>query len=38
MPILLAAAVAAVWGVFVPGPRDEGLEPDVEPRRAEERA
>ena len=36
IPILLAATVAAVWGAFVPGPRDEGLEPDVEPRSSGE--
>jgi branched chain amino acid efflux pump len=31
LPILLAAAVAAVWGWFSGGPADEGLEPDVDP-------
>lgn len=31
VPILLAAAVAAVWGWFGRGPADEGLEPDVTP-------
>lgn len=31
VPILLAAAVAAVWGWFGRGPADEGLEPDVAP-------
>jgi len=30
--------VAAAWGAFVPGPRDEGLEPDVEPRSSGEHA
>ena len=32
VPILLAAAVAALWGWFGRGPADEGLEPDVAPR------
>ena len=32
VPILLAAAVAAVWGWFGRGPADEGLEPDVAPK------
>jgi len=31
VPILLAAAVAALWGGFGRGPADEGLEPDVAP-------
>ncbi len=31
MPILLAAAVAAIWGWFGQGPAEEGLEPDVAP-------
>lgn len=31
VPILLAAAVAALWGWFGRGPADEGLEPDVAP-------
>ena len=31
VPILLAAAVAALWGWFGRGPADEGLEPDVTP-------
>jgi branched chain amino acid efflux pump len=31
LPILLAAAVAAVWGWFSGGPADEGLEPDLDP-------
>ncbi|MEO8907484.1 MAG: AzlC family ABC transporter permease [Microbacteriaceae bacterium] len=31
VPILVAAAVAGVWGWFSRGPEDEGLEPDVEP-------
>ena len=31
LPILLAAAVAAVWGWFSGGPAHEGLEPDVDP-------
>ena len=31
VPILLAAAVAALWGWFGCGPADEGLEPDVTP-------
>jgi predicted branched-subunit amino acid permease len=34
VPILLAAAVAAVWGWFGRGPAYEGLEPDVAPRDA----
>jgi len=32
VPILLAAAVAAIWGWFGRGPAEEGLEPDVAPR------
>ncbi|HEY6643254.1 AzlC family ABC transporter permease [Povalibacter sp.] len=32
VPIILAAAVSAIWGWFSRGPADEGLEPDVEPR------
>jgi len=31
VPILVAAAVAAVWGWLSRGPADEGLEPDVAP-------
>ncbi|WP_432397557.1 AzlC family ABC transporter permease [Pseudarthrobacter sp. L19] len=31
VPILVAALVAAVFGWFSSGPRDEGLEPDVDP-------
>lgn len=31
VPILLAAAVAAIWGWFGQGPAEEGLEPDVAP-------
>jgi len=31
VPILLAAAIAAVWGWFGHGPANEGLEPDVSP-------
>jgi predicted branched-subunit amino acid permease len=31
VPILLAAAVAAIWGWFGRGPAEEGLEPDVAP-------
>ncbi|MGH8054086.1 MAG: AzlC family ABC transporter permease [Stenotrophomonas sp.] len=37
VPILLAAAVAAVWGWFGQGPADEGLEPDVALPSDEER-
>ena len=33
VPIILAAAVAALWGWFSRGPADEGLEPDVDPHR-----
>ncbi len=36
VPILLAAAVAAVWGWFGRGPADEGLEPDVAPPHSAE--
>lgn len=32
VPIIVAAAVAAIWGWFSRGPADEGLEPDVDPR------
>ncbi|MGE8212910.1 AzlC family ABC transporter permease [Stenotrophomonas sp.] len=38
VPILLAAAVAALWGWFGRGPADEGLEPDVAPRTDTEAA
>lgn len=38
VPILLAAAVAAVWGWFGRGPADEGLEPDVAPKLEQESA
>lgn len=38
VPILLAAAVAAVWGWFGRGPADEGLEPDVAPKVEQESA
>ena len=31
VPILAAAAVAALIGWFSHGPRDEGLEPDIDP-------
>jgi predicted branched-subunit amino acid permease len=31
VPIILAAAVAAIWGWFSRGPAEEGLEPDVDP-------
>lgn len=37
IPIVLAAAVAAAWGALVPGPRDEGLEPDIAPAPPEAR-
>lgn len=33
VPVLVAAVVAAVWGLLGVGASDEGLEPDVEPRR-----
>ncbi len=33
VPILVAASVAAIWGWFSHGPRDQGLEPDVDPAR-----
>ena len=36
VPILVAALVAAVFGWFSSGPRDEGLEPDVDPYPARE--
>ncbi|WP_293705435.1 AzlC family ABC transporter permease [Stenotrophomonas sp. UBA7606] len=38
VPILLAAAVAALWGWFGRGPADQGLEPDVAPRTDTEAA
>lgn len=31
VPILIAALVAAIWGWFSHAPKDEGLEPDVDP-------
>ena len=31
VPILVAAAVAAIWGWFSHGPATEGLEPDIDP-------
>jgi predicted branched-subunit amino acid permease len=31
VPILVAAAVAALFGWFSHGPKDEGLEPDIDP-------
>lgn len=31
IPILVAAAVAAVWGWFSHGPPSQGLEPDIDP-------
>lgn len=39
VPILVAAAVAAVWGWFSHAPKDQGLEADIEPpsSRAHER-
>ncbi len=36
LPILLAAAVSALWGWFGQGPADEGLEPDVAPDTGKE--
>ncbi|MGN6125053.1 MAG: AzlC family ABC transporter permease [Humibacter sp.] len=36
IPVLVAAAVAAVWGLFGVGRPDEGLEPDVEPHESPE--
>lgn len=38
LPILLAAAVSALWGWFGQGPADEGLEPDVAPDTGKEPA
>jgi predicted branched-subunit amino acid permease len=36
VPIILAAAVAAIWGWFSRGPAEEGLEPDIDPHQYEQ--